>query len=151
MSRGRTDFIILHDEDQFHEQSHVVSRILHKLLSRSLNGHIWKKSILPGDNKIENFNNAVTDTGFVICLFERNHISATYINQLKMSYSIKMKQELDGAIIPVFDGMTTDKADELIERYPSLSFLTLYAASYTGEEHWEDSILRKITTPCLGW
>ena len=62
-----------------------------------------------------------------------------------------MKQELDGAIIPVFDGMTTDKADELIERYPSLSFLTLYAASYTGEELWEDSILRKITTPCLGW
>ena len=109
-----------------------------------------KESILPGDKKTRYFSNAISDTDFAICFFEGKKVSFLYINQIKMSDSIKLKQEKDGAIIPVFVNMTADEADELIERYPPLRFLTLYAASYTGEEGWEKRLITKLTTPSLG-
>ena len=61
-----------------------------------------------------------------------------------------MKQEVDGKIIPIFDGMAADEADKLIERYPPLRFLTLYAASYTEEEGWEERLITKLKTPSIG-
>ena len=149
MSRGKTDFVILCDEDRWHEKSEVTSVILRRLNSISLNGHIWKEDILPGDNKIKHFDNAISDTDFVISVFEKMNISLKYIQQLKTSCSIKMEQEVDGVIIPVFHGITVNQTDELIDIHPSLKFLTLYAASYTNNEGWEERLITKLTTPPL--
>ena len=151
MSRGKKDFIILKDEGILDEQSSIIDEMLHSLKKSSLTGSILNKRELPGVNKNRTISLAISDADFVICMFDKSSdISPSYIDKLRMCHNMKLRQGIDGHIIPVFIDMTPEETDLIINHHPRLSFLDLYGAAYTQHDDWYERLIQSITTPPLG-
>ena len=150
-ARGKNDFILLRDEGQKTNKLLPVDDLIQQLRSKSLNGHLYRDSLLPvpGINKAGHFQHAVFDSDFIICVFDGDDISDQYNSQISLSHKFRAHQGIDDHIIHVFTD--TDHQTAITTRYPKLGkFITLYESTFMNEDIWIERIIQRMTTPSLG-
>ena len=148
-TRGKPDFIILRDEGQNSNKLIPVDDLIQQLHSKSLNGHLYQDSLLPGMNKAAHFQYSVIDSDFIICITDGDDISEQFDSQISLCHKFKVHQGIDDHIIHVFTD--PDHQTAITTRYPKLSrFITLYESTFINEDNWIDRIIQRMTTPSLG-
>ena len=148
-SRGKKDFLILR-ADSSRKESCVLNELLGELRHNSLTGHIIQKTFLPGMDRDDQFQYAVSDSNYIICAFERGTIDLTYTDNVTRSHHSKRKQKLYDHVIPLFCDVSREVADIFFEKNPDLMILSLYEGVFTQDNDWMDRITTRITRPSLG-